>query len=108
MADRYPAASWDSNAISYPVCLHLRCAGFHSDRVPVGFRLLHPEAPQFWTGILWKSCEDYCEKCKGKATGNCEPVENKECSGGYQCQCSGKDVDKSDNWLVIATCKLGL
>ncbi|EPB76634.1 hypothetical protein ANCCEY_04264 [Ancylostoma ceylanicum] len=62
----------------------------------------------FWTGILWKSCEDYCEKCKGKATGNCEPVENKECSGGYQCQCSGKDVDKSDNWLVIATCKLGL
>ncbi|CAJ0573944.1 unnamed protein product, partial [Mesorhabditis spiculigera] len=60
------------------------------------------------TGILWKSCPDYCKRCKGKASGGCVKVENKDCSGGYQCQCSGADVGADGNWIVKATCKLGL
>ncbi|CAJ0934646.1 unnamed protein product, partial [Mesorhabditis belari] len=62
----------------------------------------------FATGILWKDCPEYCQKCNGKSTGKCEKVYNKECSGGYQCKCSGKDIGKSDNWLDKATCALGL
>ncbi|CAJ0934716.1 unnamed protein product, partial [Mesorhabditis belari] len=62
----------------------------------------------FWTGILWKDCPDYCRECQGRESGGCVRVENKECSGGYQCQCSGGNVDKSGNWIVMATCALGL
>ncbi|CAJ0573997.1 unnamed protein product, partial [Mesorhabditis spiculigera] len=62
----------------------------------------------FGTGILWKSCPDYCRRCKGKSNGRCVEVHNKECSGGYQCQCSGADVGIDQNPLVVATCKLGL
>ncbi|EYC20312.1 hypothetical protein Y032_0022g565 [Ancylostoma ceylanicum] len=63
---------------------------------------------KFWTGILWKNCPDYCRQCKGRAGGKCVKVYNKQCSGGYQCQCTGGSVQKSKNPLVIATCKLGL
>ncbi|KHJ93924.1 hypothetical protein OESDEN_06155, partial [Oesophagostomum dentatum] len=62
----------------------------------------------FWTGILWKSCPEYCRKCKGGTTGACERVYNKQCSGGYQCICHGGNCGKSKNPLVIATCALGL
>ncbi|GMR56354.1 hypothetical protein PMAYCL1PPCAC_26549 [Pristionchus mayeri] len=62
----------------------------------------------FWTGILWKSCPVYCRRCKGRESGGCAKVKNKECSGGYQCRCKGGNVKPSDNWLVKQTCKLGL
>ncbi|KAF8383587.1 hypothetical protein PRIPAC_72729, partial [Pristionchus pacificus] len=60
----------------------------------------------FATGILWKSCPDYCRECKGRASGGCVKVQNKACSGGYQC--NGGSVKPSGNWIVKATCKLGL
>ncbi|CAJ0595266.1 unnamed protein product [Cylicocyclus nassatus] len=62
----------------------------------------------FATGILWKSCADYCRKCKGRLSGHCVKVYNKECSGGYQCQCIGGSRAKSKNPLDIATCAFGL
>ncbi|PIO76669.1 hypothetical protein TELCIR_01265 [Teladorsagia circumcincta] len=60
------------------------------------------------TGIMWKSCPEYCQKCKGQPMGSCVRVYNKHCSGGYQCHCSGPVGRKSSNPLDIATCKLGL
>ncbi|KHJ88253.1 hypothetical protein OESDEN_11958 [Oesophagostomum dentatum] len=63
---------------------------------------------QFLTGPIWKSCADYCSKCLGKEKGECVAVENKKCSGGYQCSCSGKDVPKSTKRFVKFTCSLGL
>ncbi|CAJ0595300.1 unnamed protein product [Cylicocyclus nassatus] len=62
----------------------------------------------FATGIIWKNCADYCQKCKGRAGGHCEKMYTKECNGGYQCRCAGPDRPKSTNPLDIATCKLGL
>ncbi|EYB89211.1 hypothetical protein Y032_0234g3129 [Ancylostoma ceylanicum] len=62
----------------------------------------------FATGILWKSCPDYCRQCKGKSGGSCVKVYNKVCSGGYQCKCSGRSVSASKNPIVKATCRLGL
>ncbi|KHJ93923.1 hypothetical protein OESDEN_06154 [Oesophagostomum dentatum] len=62
----------------------------------------------FWTGILWKSCPDFCRQCRGRASGSCVKVYNRACSGGYQCQCHGRSIKKSTNPLVIATCALGL
>ncbi|KHJ97769.1 hypothetical protein OESDEN_02259 [Oesophagostomum dentatum] len=62
----------------------------------------------FATGILWKSCTEYCRKCKGRMGGHCVKVHNRECSGGYQCQCTGGQHPVSRNRLDIATCRLGL
>ncbi|KHJ97768.1 hypothetical protein OESDEN_02258 [Oesophagostomum dentatum] len=62
----------------------------------------------FATGILWKSCSEYCQKCKGRSGGRCVKVHNRECSGGYQCQCTGGTRSKSKNPLDIATCRFGL
>ncbi|CAJ0595302.1 unnamed protein product [Cylicocyclus nassatus] len=63
---------------------------------------------QVGNGYLWKPCEEYCQKCKGKATGSCEPVQNQMCSGGFQCQCKGGSYPKSTNPIDNVTCKLGL
>ncbi|CAJ0934739.1 unnamed protein product, partial [Mesorhabditis belari] len=62
----------------------------------------------FWTGILWKTCSEYCQKCGGRESGGCRRVNNKECSGGYQCQCSGRNIRKSSDWMTKITCKMGL
>ncbi|CAJ0595297.1 unnamed protein product [Cylicocyclus nassatus] len=62
----------------------------------------------FATGIIWKNCAVYCQKCKGRAGGHCEKVYKKECNGGFQCRCAGPDRPKSKNPVDIATCKLGL
>ncbi|KHJ94329.1 hypothetical protein OESDEN_05743 [Oesophagostomum dentatum] len=62
----------------------------------------------FATGILWKSCPEYCQKCRGRADGECVQVYNRECSGGYQCQCKGGSYPKSTDAVDKATCKLGL
>ncbi|CAJ0595298.1 unnamed protein product [Cylicocyclus nassatus] len=63
---------------------------------------------KFATGKLWKTCAEYCQKCKGRSSGKCVPVKNKVCSGGYQCQCTGGARSKSKNFLDVITCKLGL
>ncbi|CAJ0595082.1 unnamed protein product [Cylicocyclus nassatus] len=67
-----------------------------------------PQTSAF-TGVLWRSCADYCRQCKDRALGRCVPVDNKECSGGYQCRCQGeRRIVKSKNLLVQLTCGLGL
>ncbi|CAJ0595072.1 unnamed protein product [Cylicocyclus nassatus] len=62
----------------------------------------------FFTGILWKSCHDYCRKCKGREWGECVQVYNKFCSGGYQCHCKGGNIEKSTHPLDLISCALGL
>uniref|UniRef100_A0A1I7XPA5 Venom protein n=1 Tax=Heterorhabditis bacteriophora TaxID=37862 RepID=A0A1I7XPA5_HETBA len=60
------------------------------------------------TGILWKSCPDYCRQCQGRESGSCVKVKGGACSGGYQCQCFGGRRAKSTDAIVSRTCKLGL
>ncbi|XP_055330722.1 platelet glycoprotein Ib alpha chain-like [Paramacrobiotus metropolitanus] len=72
-----------------------------------------------FTGILWKSCAEFCQKCKGKANGQCMPYSG-VCSGGYHCECAPLNLltDDTDPTPFLAqvffavkdafTCWLGL
>ncbi|KAK6056198.1 hypothetical protein COOONC_06298 [Cooperia oncophora] len=63
---------------------------------------------KFLTGIMWKTCPEYCQKCKGQPTGKCVRVYNKVCSGGYMCKCFGPVGKKSTRPIDVKTCRYGL
>ncbi|CAJ0595061.1 unnamed protein product [Cylicocyclus nassatus] len=65
-------------------------------------------ATEIFTGVLWKDCEDRCRYCLGRESGECVEADGGICSGGYQCQCTGGGVEKSNNLLVKLTCLAGL
>lgn len=54
------------------------------------------------TGLLWQSCEPYCQGCKNAATGHCVLIGNAPCDGkqieAYQCQCSGTWSGENKPW----------
>ncbi|CAD6187876.1 unnamed protein product [Caenorhabditis auriculariae] len=66
-----------------------------------------PTSP-FMTSVSWKDCQQYCNKCRGYAVGDCVRVFNEYCKGNFQCKCKGNKIPLTKNRLELATCQLGL
>lgn len=60
------------------------------------------------TGILWKTCADYCRKCKGKDGGSCQLRRRQKCGEKKVCVCSNRNVKRSGNPFDRISCGLGL
>ncbi|CAJ0595137.1 unnamed protein product [Cylicocyclus nassatus] len=60
------------------------------------------------TGIAWKTCPEFCRKCKGRASGRCEKTKMTICGGGYFCNCIGGSYPKATDKKTVLECKHGL
>ena len=61
----------------------------------------------YFTGVVWLTCQDYCYDCKGREAGDCVEVQS-SCpfsDKAWQCQCFGgyhgnPKPDYCKNWWI--------